>query len=446
LPSSKCKTVAILGTAGIGKSAFFLYVLKLLLDDPAQFGLASRSFYYQTLHLRTEIKLYRHEGGDSFSVRSVLVGEELDSSIPLFADMETTDGQPLQHSGLSLIFTSFRKDRYRELVKQGLQRIMPIWTADEQYVLFKSAQFKKQYKEDAVVQRAISNIEYFGGSIRDNITAAVQNIHPATVLQTPIDTKGVQISKRFFLAGFGGAEDDVSDMLIHRNPAVDPTGVKNFDLPCTYKFASPYVSRCILTLDNNLMATKARKKFKNGNYRGSEDGNLFEVLCLYCCKISGVEFTAKPLTEGAAPILVTFPPKSTLPPNWRDNEDYPLADVLYIPPYNNLESADAFCLMEINGRMTLVILQCTIAENHPVKQNGVKIIRHFYTSRRLSVEDTVIMFMIPHNGKLNSEQPLVTSKPKPSTKKLKRSTVEVSAQYKIENKLILADDVTSPDR
>jgi len=48
LPRKHCKTIAILGTTGIGKSSLFLVLLMLLLDDPSQFGLATRSFYYQT--------------------------------------------------------------------------------------------------------------------------------------------------------------------------------------------------------------------------------------------------------------------------------------------------------------------------------------------------------------------------------------------------------------
>ena len=48
LPIKPCKTIAMLGTAGIGESSLFLVLLLLLLDTPRQFGLATRSFYYQT--------------------------------------------------------------------------------------------------------------------------------------------------------------------------------------------------------------------------------------------------------------------------------------------------------------------------------------------------------------------------------------------------------------
>ena len=49
LPLKKRKTVAILGTAGIGKSSLFMVVLKLLIEDPTKFELSTRSFYFQTV-------------------------------------------------------------------------------------------------------------------------------------------------------------------------------------------------------------------------------------------------------------------------------------------------------------------------------------------------------------------------------------------------------------
>jgi hypothetical protein len=66
LPKKNCKAFAILGTAGIGKSSFFLVVLKMLLDDPEPFGLHTRSFYFQTR--KDMMWLYSHEDGSFFYV------------------------------------------------------------------------------------------------------------------------------------------------------------------------------------------------------------------------------------------------------------------------------------------------------------------------------------------------------------------------------------------
>ena len=440
LPIKKRKTVAILGTAGIGKSSLFMVVLKLLIEDPTKFELSTRSFYFQTVP--GEIWLYHHEHANKFSVHKC---ERLDASIPLFADMETMQG-PKEHAGISLIFTSFCPSRYYELTKKGWRKVMPTWSADEQADLFSSAQFQSEHCKE-IVQRAYNNILYFGGSIRNNIEAAITGKNPVTTIDYAISKKGELMCTRFFKAGLGGKEEELSDVLVHRNPEMSGN-VYNFDAElCAFSFASPYVLRQLLALNNNnnnMLVADARHKYSVGTFRGADDGIEFELLCLHGFKISDVEFHAQPLTadDNAQPIKVKFPPKQVLALNWRQQENYLEANVLYIPPYGNLESGDGFCLIEIDGRWTVVIIQCTIAENHPVKQNGVKIIHDCYVKTQgLKVDDTVIMFMIPLNGKLKAKQPLVISKKGGVLEEVQRVTIAITAQYKIENALVTVDAI-----
>ena len=436
LPLKGSMNFAILGTAGIGKSSLFIFILKSLLEDPAKFGLPSRSFYLQTRSEKTW--LYRHEESENnFSCHFIQPGERLDASIILFADMETIDGSPTEHAGICLIFTSFRPSRFKELTKNGWQKIMPTWSADEQADYFNSPEFASQYGKE-VAHIAYNNISYFGGAIRSNIQVAIEKLNPVMKITCAITVKGEQVCQRFFKAGFGGVEDAISDVLIHRNPMRNEDNSYNFSADsCAYSFASPYVLRCLLAHQNNMLMTEARNKYHAGTFRGGDDGNEFELLCLHGFKISDVTFHALPLTDNAEPTDVTFPPKQILALNWREQENYLKENVLYLPPYGNLESGDAFCLIEINGRWTLVILQCTIAENHPVKQNGVKIIHDCYVkNQELKVDDTVIIFMIPPNGKLKAKQPLVTSK-KGVLEEVNRVTIAVTAQYKIENDLVI---------
>jgi hypothetical protein len=348
-----------------------------------------------------------------------------------------TDDAPTEHAGLFFIFTSFRHSRFKEVTKNGWRKVLQTWSAEEQANFFHSQEFEREYGQD-VAQRAYSNIAFFGGSIRNNIQAALSSEVPETCIDYAILTKGAQVCERFFKAGFGGAEDDVSDMLVHRIPGKKPDGSYNYNAElCTYSFASPYVLRRLLELNNNILVTDARNKYTAGTFRGGDNGNEFELLCLHGFKIPDVEFLAQPLTDGAQPMHVKFPAKRVLMPNGREEmNNYLEANVLYIPPYGNLESGDAFCLIEIDGRWTLVILQCTIAENHPVKQNGMKVIYDCYTKNpALKVDDTVIMFMIPLNGKLKTKQPVVTQ----AAEEVQRVTIAVTAQYKIQNALVTVD-------
>jgi hypothetical protein len=198
------------------------------------------------------------------------------------------------------------------------------------------------------------------------------------------------------------------------------------------------VFHCLLQRKNNILATEARNKYNAGTFRGGDDGIEFERLCLHGFQISNIQFLAQPLTDGTEATTVIFPDKQVLAINWREQENYLQADILYIPSFENQESGEAFCLIKINERWTLIILQCTIAETHPVKQNDVKIIHDRYTKNsKLQVDDTVIMFMIPFNGQLKTKQSLVLQK----KQDVQRATITVTAQYKIVNALVTVSNI-----
>jgi hypothetical protein len=171
LPMAIRRTVAIMGTAGVGNSSM---LLKLLLDDLRAFGLATRSFYLQA---QQNICLCNHVIGDTFCVRFVEADEFSDVSVILFADRKTEDGTPTQHTGASVIFTSFRPSIFKEITKFGRRKVLPVWSAHEQAVFFSSPQFLAERGVE-VAQRAKDNIPFFGGSIRSNIDAALANTGP----------------------------------------------------------------------------------------------------------------------------------------------------------------------------------------------------------------------------------------------------------------------------
>eukprot|EP01039_Chlorochromonas_danica_P001152 gene1152-1257_t len=356
--------------------------------------------------------------------------------------METMDGSPNGHLGVSLIFTAFRLSHFKQLTKNGWRKVMPTWSAEEQADFFNSKQFEREYGKEAAL-RAYDNMHFFGGTIRDNIQFAITRSSPIEELEPAIQDKGELVCDRFFK--FGSGNPAVADVLVHRNPHVVNGKNKFGKMPYVYSFASPFVLRSFLQLKNNMLVTQARNKYNTDTYRGHDkDGGEFELLCIHGFKISGVEFEAQPLTDGTQATRVTFPPKEVLALNWREQENYLQPNLLYIPPYGNLESGDAFCLMKIDERWTLVILQCTISETHPVKQNGVKIIHDCYSmNSQLAVDETVIMFMTPLNGKLTTKQSLVTQKKGEGLEEAQQVTVIVSAQYKIENELVSDDDIAA---
>ena len=242
---------------------------------------------------------------------------------------------------------------------------------------------------------------------------AIEKGDPEENVNRVLADKGEEVYQRFFKHGFVDEEDAVWDILVHRNPARKDDGSYNFNaVSCTYSFASPYVVRRLLQLKGSAMETEARNKYSADTFRRGEDGNNgneFALLCLYGSQISDIEFLAQPLTDNAQPTILKFPPTQVLALDWLEREKYLEAKVLYIPSYSNLESGGSFCLMELNGRWTLVVVQCTTAEKHPVEQDGLEIIYDCFTKKReLKVDEMVIVFMTPVHGKLKAQQPLVT--------------------------------------
>lgn len=430
LPKKKRKTVVVTGTAGIGKSSFFLFILNLLLKDPSKLGLETKSFYYQTDS--GKVTLYRHVKDNEF--REEELTRITDNSIPLFADM-ISDGPPMSNNfGVCFVFSSFRINRFKEIIKSGLMRIMPLWSEQEQYILLESDKFQSETDAEEL-KKAKKYIKYFGGTMR-NILSAAENDN-LEIMEVAIKAKGKSVCEKFYSSGFGGIEDEISDVLVHRYPTKNDDNEFNYGI-CSFKFASDYVALRILALENEMAANLARRKFSSGAYGGGDDGNQFESACLRYFKISGVNFTAKPLTNDLKEIDLTFPQhREFLANNWEDQKNYLEPNILYIPTYRNMESGDAFCQMVIDGKWTLVVIQCTIAETHSVLQNGLKTIRDCYTKNSgLQVDDTVIMFMVPKNSKLKTEQKLlVQTTKKKEVKEVTRSSIKISGQYKIENLL-----------
>jgi hypothetical protein len=142
---------------------------------------------------------------------------------------------------------------------------------------------------------------------------------PFIEIQQAIDDKGLQLCTRFFKAGFDGTEDFISDNLVHGNPRklVDDSGYNFNANACIYSFASPYILKLLIQLNENLLVADARNKYNAGIFRGGDDGIEFELLCLHAFKITDVEFLAQPLTIGVPVTRVNFPPKRILPLNWR---------------------------------------------------------------------------------------------------------------------------------
>ena len=86
---------------------------------------------------------------------------------------------------------------------------------------------------------------------------------------------------------------------------------------------------------------------------------------------------------------------------------------MYQPLISNQESGDAFCLMQHEGLLKLLVFLVTVAERHPVKANGLKdIVRALNEKTRLLIARKVVVFVTNLDGKLTTVQDLESQKSK----------------------------------
>jgi hypothetical protein len=423
LKTRRTPRFAITGTVGIGKSSFFLYFLWRHMEDKWE----DKSFYYQDN--QNFVMFYKNTDDFKFTITKV---EGLtEKKYPLFVDM-INENSPVTHLGTIIIFSSFKPGRFKELTKEGFVKIMPTWSYKEmsEYILSDSfgRDFGKTLDER---EQTLSKFEYFGGCLRHVIYNDMDIIHQA------INSKGAGLCAQYFKSGHGGIEDYISDVLIHRDPHIDNSGKVIYGGQCVYKFASEYISRKIFSKHHEIVIAEAKQKFAIGTMCGGEDGKTFELLCFHACNFSGKEFEATPLnnTSDLSDFRITFPVSDYLERDWKSSKNYLKANVLYLPRVGNLESGDAFCVMELNHISTLIVLQVTIAEAHPIKMKGLQTISKCFDEADGKIENKILIFITPENGTLNSKQNLHTPDSKVAKNIPKNIILFSKNQFKIENNL-----------
>lgn len=447
----KKKAVSIIGTAGIGKSSFFAYCLDAFLNNPSCLLSKNedKSFYYQTGSQKVYFFSYNgRNSNDALEFDQYILGpqEVTDDRYPLFADLKDKIGQPEDHTGTILLFCSLSNERYKEVTKEGSWKLMPTWTTLELEAYICSEEFKAEFKATPEqCQKTYEASFVCGGKLRNCLKCGLKGVNPESLIDSALSQKGFLVAQNFFTGGFGGLEIEISDDLVHRNPLQRADGSFDYealDKVVNFHFASPYVLNKIRERFKQEIVSKAKAKYAVGTFSGGSDGSEFELLCFHGFKFCNVIFPIVPLngTTGLHKVEVVFPDMEVLTLDWKCRIDYLKPNVLYVPPYGNLESGDGFCVLTINGIQTLIILQCTIAENHPVKANGVAVIRKAMCDvSKVSVEDVILVFVTPSKGKLRTKQNIVSQK----GLGLSRIDANVSSiktkQFYMENELIPFD-------
>jgi hypothetical protein len=159
--------------------------------------------------------------------------------------------------------------------------------------------------------------------------------------------------------------------------------------------------------------TEAKNWFNAGGGLASEKlgavsaGHLFEKICLWLVPFAGRMISPVTLRQDQMALGdITLPQMQTLVCNWKELHNLQ-CNVLYQPLIANLESGDAFCLLQLVNEYSLIVLQVTVGEKHPVKANGLKeIFQAFPVDIKARITRKVIIFVTPMEGKLRTLQPL----------------------------------------
>ena len=122
--------------------------------------------------------------------------------------------------------------------------------------------------------------------------------------------------------------------------------------------ASLYVFDKLLSTRKTISLARYKEKFNNASIRGSEDGKLFEHLCLFVFPFLGRSFELVLLSDSNTKQKITVPAtKQILTVNWRNEELN--ENVLYVPSHGSMESGDAFCLLNVQGVRCVIVFQMT---------------------------------------------------------------------------------------
>ena len=407
------------GVPGIGKSLFLIYFLyRYLHDDRFPDKRFALEFDREKYSYFEAVDPAKAEDFACFE----LSNKEILLEVLVLADI-AAPVEPAWRAKHVFIFSSPNPLRYKEMMKiePRYRFTMPTWSKEEL---------------EAVNSNTESWSEEFDicGGVPRLVFASEPKTRPAIV--AALQVKGALIAESFFKDGLGTIDLLQNFMLVHINPPKHADGHLIYDGSEDYSLASSYVYDELMRLHIHQMIAEACNLFNSGTgpktYGNAYSGSIFEKLCLYFQPITGLSFNATSLSLGASSRSFALPSETLiLEIGWDGLKELPI-NTLLIPHVSNLESADAFYVVEDSpNSYQLVILQFTVAESHPMKVNGlVKIMNAFPEPVLKNINGLKIVFITPAKGKcLGKKQNLVTSEGKIYSTEKMPDVVKDSQQF-----------------
>ena len=402
-PMKSTPSILFTGVPGIGKSIFLIYFLWRYSQDGRFEG---KSFAFEVEHGGYYYFQQLKENGEFFCSGKLLDINQIPlDDILLVADLKE-HREPSTPGKWTLIFSSPDPVRYKDTMKMAnnITYTVPTWNYEELRMV------------EPDVSKWLSSYNVCGGVARLLFSAG----DPIAKINAALKFRGASVIEYFFKYGFGGLDSDTNYALIHINPpySVDE-GRYLYDAPIPdYAFASDYVIQQLTNMYVTKLFGEQINLFNAGGglvsekLGGATAGNLFEKICLWILPMAGEEIAEgecisliddqRPLGAFKFPLALV-----SLPRNFKKTGDL-MMDVFYRPLSATLESGDSFCVLELNGTITLIIIQYTVAKDHGVRVKGLQeIFEAFNETVRASIKRKIVLFVTPFDGNLCSKQPFL---------------------------------------
>jgi hypothetical protein len=384
------KHIVVTGTPGIGKSQFRQYCMWRLAQQNETFLLQLSQQY--VFHFSPGRRV-RHDYSS------------MPSGIPYLVDMKEVAlpfCDEFQHNPRFMsIFSSPNPLRFKEILKipNSIELIMPPWDEEEIYDAHRLIS-KFQSVDINVVS---SQFLIYGGVPR---YVFEQSDEGSDYMEMALRNKGLAVASSGFLSDLtGGVNEALSYTLCHLRPKYENTFKRAYTAP-----ASTFVLEALMGLHQEHLIKNALRSIRTKD----NPGFLFEyIVSRYA--LAGHTHNASRLSvpnEDSAPALeamhrtLTIGSFEKFPLDWKNGSWTPKSNVLYLPNTMNLQSIDAFTIIE----KELFFFQCTVSSQHSVKTNGLMdIFKLFSKSEGAGLIDKCsLIFVVPTESDLNKVQPLMS--------------------------------------
>ena len=351
--------IAVTGTPGIGKSQFLQYFMWRLAQK-------NESFLHETFPQM----VHKYSPGNLATYNY----DNMPSGLPYLVDMEAETLPFYDYAKwqprFTAIFSSPNPNRFKSIIKMdnSVELIMPPWENEEIFDAHKLISKFRSVDIDLVK----SQLAIYGGVPRYVFDKSKEGSRP---MKQALRSKGQLVAERMFMVDWveSGIDVDMSYTISHMIPedTVKFTG-RLFSPASTFVLENLMETHSAIVLEKVLQIVRMKENA----------GCLFEFVASRFALADETHNASRLESESASKSSNSAKSRTftvgnfvSLPPEWRNGKWMPKQDVLYYQNKVNLQSVDAFTIID----RELVFFQLTIGSQHSVKAKGLSDILNLFS-------------------------------------------------------------------